>query len=209
MKRLLLAPLLIAGLLSPIAAKSDGKIPDYVLTPYDRANYPSYFKKFGSRMKDIEKYRGIAAKKAASNKQCALVKYAEVSRDKSTKNNLLFWVDCEKPSGGYPYKRFNFTEADLNNPDSLVISNSDRALTETQSLDACEQLIKSKANYPSTVKVNRFTATYKMFEHLGNTRTIMNFKSKNAFGLELKFTAYCTFRPGDLNGDLVVKERTN
>ena len=208
MNRLLLLSL-TAGLLSPLTAIAEGKIPDYVLTPYDRANFSSYFKKFGSRMKDIEKYRAIAAKKAASNKQCALVKYAEVSRDKSTKNNLLFWVDCEKPSGGYPYKRFNFTEADLNNPDSLVISNSDRALTETQSLDACEQLIKSKANYPSTVKVNRFTATYKMFEHFGNTRTIMNFKSKNAFGLELKFTAYCTFRPGDLNGDLVVKERTD
>ena len=197
------------GTLIPTAAIAEGKIPDYVLRPYDRENFSSYFKKFGSRMKDVEKYRAIAAKKAASNRECATVKYAEVSRDKSTKTNLVFWVDCEKPSGGYPYKRFNFTEADLNNADSVAISASDRALTETQALKACEKLIKSKANYPSTVKVNRFTATYKMFEHLGNTRTIMNFKSKNAFGLELKFTAYCTFEPGDLNGDLVVKERTN
>ena len=197
------------GTLIPTAAIAEGRIPDYVLTPYDKEGYPSFFKKFGSRVKDIEKYRAIAAKKAASDKECAIVKWSSVYLDKSTKNNALFWVDCEKPSGGYPYKRFNFTEADLNNPDSLVISNRDKALSETQALDACEQLIKSKANYPSTVKVNRITATYKLFEHLGNTRTIMNFKSKNAFGLELKFTAYCTFDAGDLNGDLVVKERTN
>mgnify|MGYP001334636818 FL=1 len=84
---------------------------------------------------------------ATSNRACAKVKYAEVSRDKSTKTNLVFWVDCEKPSGGYPYKRFNFTEADLNNADSVAISASDKALTETQALKACEQLIKSAVQY--------------------------------------------------------------
>ena len=167
--------------MSQTAAMADSKIPDYVLWPYDRENFPSYFKKFGSRMKDFGKCRTIAAKKAASNKECVKVKYAEVSRERLTKNNLIFWVDCEKPSGGTP-KRFNFTEADLNDPDSVAISASERSLSETQAFNACERMIKKEANYPSRVKINRLTASYKKFEQLGNTRVMMDFKSKNAFG---------------------------
>ena len=32
-------------------------------------------------------------------------------------------------------------------------------------------------------------------------------EAKNAFGLELKYTATCTFEPGNPNGEIVVKER--
>ena len=37
----------------------------------------------------------------------------------------------------------------------------------------------------------------------------MNFKVKNAFNLELQYTATCTSEPGNPNGEIVIKERTS
>ena len=70
----------------------------------------------------------------------------------------------------------------MNDPDFVAVLASDKALSETQSFNACERMIKKEANYPSRVKINRLTASYKKFEQLGNTRVMMDFKSKNAFG---------------------------
>ena len=73
----------------------------------------------------------------------------------------------------------------------------------------CEKLIERSVNYPSTLGVNNWDFGFKKFEPLGNVKVWMNFKAKNAFGLELKYTATCTFEPGNPNGEIVVKERTS
>ena len=36
----------------------------------------------------------------------------------------------------------------------------------------------------------------------------MSFKPKNGFGLELKYTARCLFKPGNQNGEITIKERS-
>ena len=60
-----------------------------------------------------------AANKAASSNECKSVFAAEIS-DSATYNNMQFFVDCETPSGGF--KRFRFTESQLNIPSSPAIS---------------------------------------------------------------------------------------
>ena len=123
----------------------------------------------------------------------------------ATYNNMQFFVDCETPSGGF--KRFRFTESQLNIPSSPAISESDKAYSEFQAAKLCEGLIKNNANYPSTVKANFFNVGYRKFEPLGNVQVSMNFKAKNAFGLELKYKATCLFKPGNPNGEIRIKER--
>ena len=74
---------------------------------------------------------------------------------------------------------------------------------------ARKKLITQSVNYPSTLGVNTFDYGYRKFEPLGNVQVAMNFKAKNAFGLELKYTARCLFKPGNPNGEITIKERSN
>ncbi len=181
-----------------------GEVPDWVIAPYTKQSYPNTFKKFKGRINELNEYRVTAANKAASNKECKSVFASEISTS-ATYNNMQFFVDCETLSGGF--KRFRFTESQLNIPSSPAISESDKAYSEFEAAKLCEGLIKNNANYPSTVKANFFNVGYRKFEPLGNVQVSMNFKAKNAFGLELKYKATCLFKPGNPNGEIRIKER--
>ena len=154
-------------------------------------------------MADVESYRRKAAETAASNPQCKKVTQAEISTYKGSINNMHFWVDCNDGM-----KRFNFTESELDS-NVAAVTQAEKAFSKTQAGKLCEKLISRSVNYPSTLRVNNWDFSFKKFDPLGNVKVGMNFKAKNAFGLELKYTATCTFEPGNPNGEIVVKERTN
>ena len=181
-------------------------IPDWLLEPYTKKGYPSTFKKFKDRMPDLQRYRIAAANKAASNTSCKKVAMAEIS-DRSTYSNMQFWVDCEKQDG--TYTRFRFTESELDNQNSVAISESNKAYSKERAGMLCKELIKRSVNYPSTLGVNTFDYGYRKFPTLGNVEVAMDFKAKNAFNLELKYTARCLFKPGNPNGEITIKERSN
>ena len=194
---------LFLNVIYPLSSKSE-KVPEWVIAPYTKKGYPKTFNKFKGRIDELNEYRVKAANKAALDRQCKSVAAAEISSS-ATYNNMLFFVDCETPSGGF--KRFKFTESQLNNPNSSAISESDKAYTQWEATKLCEGLIKRNANYPSTVGVNLYNVGFRKFETLGNVQVSMNFKAKNAFGLELKYKANCLFNPGDPNGEITIYER--
>lgn len=194
----------------PVAKKSKPKpkpykapIEPYALTPYTRSSYPKTFARYGSRMAEVESYRRKAAEAAARNPQCKKVTMAEVSSYKGSINNMHFWVDCNDGM-----KRFNFTERELD-ANVAAVTQAEKAFSKAQAGKLCEKLITRSVNYPSTLGVNNWDFGFKKFEPLGNVKVWMDFKAKNAFGLELKYTATCTFEPGNPNGEIVVKERTS
>ena len=196
----------------PVAKKSTPKpkphkarIPEYVLSPYTRSQYPSTFAKYGSRMADVEAYRRKAAETAARNPKCKQVDVAEISTYKGSLSNMNFWVDCNADTSPV---RFRFTERELD-AQVAAVSQADKSFDKPQAGKLCEKLITRSVNYPSTLGINNWDFGFKKFEPLGNVRVWMNFKAKNAFNLELKYTATCTFEPGNANGEITIKERTN
>lgn len=194
---------LFLNFIFPFSAKSE-KVSDWVIAPYTKQGYPKTFKKFKGRISELNEYKVKAANKAALDRECKSVVAAEISSS-ATYNNMLFFVDCQTQSGGF--KRFKFSESQLNNPSSSILSESDKAYTQPVATKLCEGLIKRSANYPSTVKVNFYNVGYRKFETLGNVHVSMNFKAKNAFGLELKYRAKCIFKPGNPNGEITINER--
>lgn len=194
----------------PVARKSAPKpkpyrapIESYVLEPYTRSGWPTTFAKYEPRMGEIEAYRRKAAELAASNRQCKKVTASNVSSYKGSLNNLHFWVDCNDGM-----KRFNFTEGELD-ANKAAISQGDKAFSKVQAGKLCEKLITKSVNYPSTLGINNWDYGFSKYDPLGNVQVSMNFKAKNAFNLELKFIAICTFQPGNPNGEILIKERTN
>ena len=116
---------------------------------------------------------------------------------------MQFFVDCNMDS---KMIRFRFTESELDNQVAAV-SESEKAFTKEQSGELCKELIRKSVNHPSTLGINGWDYGYKKFEPVGNTAVWMDFKAKNGFGLELKYTAECRFQPGNPNGEITIRER--
>nr|BDD44075.1 hypothetical protein 15 [bacterium] len=188
---------------APKPTPHKAEIKSWALTPYTRDQYPKTFAKYGSRMAELEAYRRKAAEAAARNPKCKQVDGAEISSMKGSLNNMHFFVDCNMDTD---MVRFRFTESELDRQVAAV-SETDKAFTKEQAGELCKGLIRQSVNHPSTLGINGWDYGFKKFEPLGNTQVRMDFKAKNGFGLELKYTATCTFQPGNPNGEIKIKER--
>ena len=78
----------------------------FAIPPYTIDKLPELVKKYEARLPEIEKFRGLAAKKALSTGECKRVEAANLSV-KSKPEQLVFSVDCSSA------KTFNYTEAEL------------------------------------------------------------------------------------------------
>ena len=184
------------------------KVDDYWREPIDCGpnGWPKTCAKFSGRLNEYNRFKGLAIDAAARNKSCSeVVNVAHFS--KSTKNNMRFFVDCTSASGAI--QRFTFTESQLASNSAVAISESEKAYTRSEAAQLCAGLIKRSATYPSTVEINFFDTGFRKYEALGNVEVSMKFKAKNAYNLELKFRATCTFQPQNPNGEIVIKERTS
>lgn len=179
------------------------EIKSWALTPYTRDQYPKTFATYGSRIAEVEAYRRKAAEAAARNPHCKQVDAAEISTFKGSVQNMHFWVDCNMDT---KIVRFRFTEGELDRQVAAV-TETEKAFSKEQAGELCKGLIRQSVNHPSTLGINGWDYGYKRFEPLGNTKVWMYFKAKNGFGLELKYTATCTFHPGNPNGEIQIKER--
>ena len=188
---------------APKAEPHKAEIKSWALTPYTQDQYPKTFAKYGSRIAEIEAYRRKAAEAAARNPECKQVDAAELSSMKGSLNDLHFWVDCNMDT---KMVRFRFSESELDRQVAAV-TETDKAFSKEQAGELCKGLIRESVNHPSTLGINGWDYGYKKFEPLANTKVWMNFKAKNGFGLELKYTATCTFQPGNPNGEIQISER--
>ena len=183
------------------------KIDEWVTKPYDCGpnGYPKTCAKFGNRLGELNSLRVVAANTAGRDKTCKEVVAAEVS-GRSTYNNMEFFVDCEDINGAF--KRFRFNESELRSGNAVAVSEEDKAFSKEQAGALCKELIKQSVTHPSTLGVNTFDYGYRKFPSLGNVKVYMDFKAKNSFDLELKYTATCTFQAGNPNGEIIIKERS-
>jgi hypothetical protein len=168
------------------------KISSSALLPYTSDGYPKTVAKYGSRLKEIEVLRRRAAEMAADSGKCDLVTTSDLSLNKSSLKHLQFWVDCRN---GH---RIRLDEFQIKQG-GAVLTQADKAWTESSARDACVTAIKSRAVIPSEVDIHTILGT--SFYKAPTTHNVvlrMDFDAMNSIGNMLPYTATCYFAPGEV-----------
>ena len=175
------------------------KVDPHALQPYDRKNYPRIFSRYGKRIRDVEKFRKLAAKKALESGKCDFVEVAELS-DKSPLNNLTYFVDCRNR------ERIYITENQIKH--SLPVrSEKEKAWSKTAAIEECKKMVRARAFIPSEVDFHEFTGTAAIETPTTHRLLVqMDFEAKNALGQKIPFTARCIFPPGE-SGTIEITRR--
>ena len=77
-----------------------GQFSAYAIPPYDPENLSDLVKKFEDRLPYIERLRRLAAQRVLASGQCQRVEASELNI-KSTREQLVFLVNCSKGQGIY------------------------------------------------------------------------------------------------------------
>ena len=176
-------------------------ISEWAIKPYTRDQYPKTFATYGSRMNALQAYRVKAANVVSQERSCDEVVMSEISTVRGGLNNMHFFVDCNNGT------RFRFSETELDKSTVVAISEADKIISEEAAEKSCESMIASSANYPSTVSIFPFQKSYDTFAQTGAATYKQGFSAKNAFGLELKYVAFCNFQ-SDGSGEIQIKEQS-
>lgn len=180
---------------APISPSAIHKYPESA-SELKKQGFPKMLKKYGVEgVKKINKLLPKAAEKAALNRTMDKIVYADVSDNRSTKEQLVFYVDAENRN------RLCISEKELEN-DAPVYSDQEKlkALLPLH-VEMCEQIIKSKLNYPSTYDKSLFDSGSETQEYTNAIR--IAFSAKNAYGLEVDYVAF--FRV-NANNEVVYEE---
>lgn len=108
-----------------------------------------------------------------------------LSEQRSTKGNIVFFVDCAGT------ERFYVDEAQIKER-RLAASENQKAMqvTDAKLLQACKDQIRARLNFPSTFDPGWFgTSVYRA--PAGKTVATIDFEAKNALGLALPHRAKC------------------
>lgn len=176
------------------------KISSSARMPYDAKNYPKTVKQYGSRLKEIEQLRRKAAEMAVDSGKCDFAEVVELSDSKSSLKHLHFWVDCRNG------ERIRFDEFEIKGK-GAVRTQKEKAWDENSARTACRDAIKSRALIPSDVDIHDIIGT--SFYEAPVTHNVvltMDFDAKNAFGVEIPYTAKCYSQPGEV-GEIEVYKR--
>ena len=176
------------------------KISSYALTPYDAENYPKTIRQYGSRLEEIEQLRRKAAEMAVDSGKCDFAEIVELSSSKSSLTHLHFWVDCRNR------ERIRLDEFEIKGKET-VLTQKEKAWDESSARIACREAIKSRALIPSELDIHDIIGT--SFYEAPVTHNVvitMNFDAKNAFGIEIPYTAKCYFQPGEV-GEIELNRR--
>lgn len=174
------------------------KIDDGVFQPYTKDQFPKLFQKYGSRMKEIQEAREVAAFTATLSGKCDRVEVAEVS-SKGTKDNAVFFVDCRNG------ERFLMSETDLKKK-APPKAQSEKSVNQSEAHLACQQAIRNRAQYPSSVDFSILGVDIAKGKTTGNLRVALDFEAKNGFGNTLPYRGTCIFDP-DGNMEVSIAKR--
>ncbi len=108
-----------------------------------------------------------------------------------------YYVTCNAKNGGSPFNVW-FTPDEVKSGNILAVP---KAYPETQSRQACEQIINEHISHPSTLDIHHVFGYATKVHNNGNRTVIQEFTAKNGFGLELKYRARCVIQP---NGSLEI-----
>jgi hypothetical protein len=117
---------------------------------------------------------------------------ADMSRNRGTKENPVFFVTC----GSDVTNVFNayFSKSDV---EGDKVFSAAKHIEKTKAIDGCEQYAKGNASHPSTVDFSRVLDVSVLEHPNGRTTVNSSFTAKNSFGLELKYNIRCLL---DANG---------
>lgn len=165
------------------------KISPEIFKADDKSDFPQLAKKLGSAWPRLQPSREAAAIRAASSEQCDYVEVAEAS-DKSTKSNIVFFVDCRNG------ERLYVSEQDLKSKANSVFQ-SDKVIDQSTAIEACSNAAKSMTTHPELANMHTWSgASFNANKSTGNALVTVDFEAKNLMGVEGKFTARCIF-PAD------------
>ena len=134
-------------------------------------------------IKKINSLTPKVAEKISYNPACDKVVNVDVSDNRSTKNSLVFYGDCEN------MQRFYMTEAEVLSPSPIESEKEKLSKLTFEHGLICENAIKSQLNHPSTYK-KLFTKSGLQTKDMVND-IVVGFKAKNSLNLELEYTARC------------------
>lgn len=192
------APQSAAAIGTDPRAAMRAKIADGVFDPYTKDQFPKLFQKYGPRMSQLQEAREAAAFAAVLSGKCDRVEVAEVS-SKGTKDNAVFFVDCRNG------ERLLMSESDLKNKTPLR-TQSEKSVNQSQAHLACQQAIRSRAQYPSSVDFSILGVDIAKGKTTGNLRVALDFEAKNGLGNTLPYRGICTFDP-EGNMDVSIAKR--
>ncbi len=167
----------------------DGAIYTYPETKQglQEAGFSKTLKKLGlDNIKKANKLMPVAAKKAAQNKKCDAVMTVDLSLERSTKDNLIFFVWAQN------YTKFYFSEAELMAAGPALSEQEKLAPLLVRHEVMAEEVIKSQLNFPSTYDRHELGVFSSCTTPNCNEITI-EFSAKNAYGLELTYVATVQF----------------
>lgn len=171
--------------------KYAGKIDPSALYAYTKqGGFEKTISKYGSRLKEIERFRRKAAEKAIDSGKCDSVVTSELSDSKSSLKHLEFWVDCNNG------ERIYLDENQLKNGGE-VVTQKEKVVGEADAMNACIDGIKANASFPSSVDIHYLSGkSYYVAPTTSNVVLKMDFDAKNALGAKLPYRAVCTFPAG-------------
>lgn len=173
-------------------AKTDkyfNRISPYAIIKYTSKSYPKLVQQYKSRLDEIEKYKVKAAEMALDSGKCDFVEVSDLSTNKSSLNNLIFWVDCKNQ------QRFYLTENEIKSKNNTKISTqSEKAIPQQKAVEFCQNEIKRSTLIPSDLDIHTFFGTsYYKAPITSNVVVEINFDVKNAFDKTIKYKAKCYF----------------
>lgn len=167
-------------------------ISQYAFTEYDKQNYPRIYQQWGNDwISKLEAHERAAAEKIAnSDNACDSIDYIGLSEEKSTpRKEMVVFVDCANG------ERFFVSDKDIKNDDPLK-AQSEKAMSEQQALQQCQELIKSKVKYPDSVDFQFFDTSLRTSKTHGNVIVTVVFIAKSSIeGVRLPIQAKCLFTP--------------
>lgn len=151
------------------------------------AGFSKTLNKLGlENIKKANRLMPIAAQKAAQNKKCDAVMTVDLSLERSTKSELVFFVWAQNLT------KFYFTETELMEKGPALSEQEKLAPLLTRHEVMAEEVIKSQLNFPSTYDRHELGVFTSRTTPSCNEITI-EFSAKNAYGLELTYIATVQF----------------
>lgn len=168
------------------------------MKPYTRKEMGHYWRIYGEKgMKKVTRLRKKAAQRAINTNTCARVVSSELDR-KSTKNRKVLTVTCGDNN------KVTYREGALiPKKEKKQRQLSPRGDYVTQ----CANYIRQHAAFPSSVDIHYFLGSSSGQGARGEHIQRLDFDAKNALGVELPYSAYCTFPRGSTSGSITIQRR--
>lgn len=176
------------------------KVSSGIFEADNRSDFPKLARKLGSSWARLQPTREAAALHVAKNDKCDYVEVAEAS-DRSTSKDIVIFVDCRNGERQY------VSESSLASGQDGAFQ-SDKTVGKDSAIEACRRSAKSMTMYPELAEMNLWSgSSFSANRSTGNARVLLDFNSKNAFGVERKFTATCIFQADGGTAEIKIKIR--